>query len=103
MQFMQGSLATHAKNLPKDKLKHTSALAFEYGVDVALLQRKGIYPYSWANGNLARFMVEQLPPIKEFHNDLDDEACSKDDYAHAEKVWKAAECQTFGDYHDLYL
>ena len=42
MQFMQGSLATHAKNLSKDKLK-TSALAFEFGVDVARLQRKGIY------------------------------------------------------------
>ena len=27
---------------------------------------------------------------------------SDDDYAHAQKVWKAFDCTTLGDYHDLY-
>ena len=44
-----------------------------------------------------------VAPIETFHNDLDDEACTPVNYEHAKKVWLAAECKNFGDYHDLYL
>ena len=30
-------------------------------------------------------------------------AFSDEDYEHAKKVWKAFECETLGNYHDLYL
>ena len=63
----------------------------------------GVYPYSWANGDPARFTVDKLPPIEIFKNDLTNEACSESDYKHAQNVWRAAGCKTFGDYHDLYL
>ena len=67
-----------------------------------MLQRKGVYPYSWVN-SVERFAATELPPVEAFHSDLDDKKCKRDDYKHALEVWDAANCQTFGDYHDLYL
>ena len=102
MQFMEGGLAKHAKNLPADKFRQTKALAVESGVDLDLLKQKGIYPYSWVDSD-EKFAIDSLPPQKAFHNDLENEPCSDEDYKHAQAVWEAAKCKNFGDYHDLYL
>jgi hypothetical protein len=37
---------------------------------MALLRRKGVYPYSWADDN-AKFAVAALPGIEVFHDNLD--------------------------------
>merc|ERR1711911_154508 len=44
-----------------------------------------------------------LPPIEAFKNDLTGEACSVDDYGHAQRAWNEFGCQTFGDFMIAYL
>ena len=38
-----------------------------------------------------------------FYSTLTDSGISDEDYEYAKKVWIAFECETLGDYHDLYL
>ncbi len=67
-----------------------------------LFIRKGVYPYSYMNSR-QRLEETSLPPIEAFHNDLTDEEISQEDYDHAWKVWRATNCRTMQDYHDVYL
>ena len=45
----------------------------------------------------------ELPAQNEFDSLLRNERCSADDYARAQRVWERYECETFKDYHELYL
>ena len=38
-----------------------------------------------------------------FYSGLSQEGITDDDYQHAQEVWTTFDCQTIGDYHDLYL
>jgi len=69
---------------------------------VALLLKKGEYPYEYMDG-WEKFQETQLPPRETFYNKLSDEEISDEDYDHAQKVWDIFGCRTMGDYHDLYL
>ena len=69
---------------------------------VALLRKKGIYPYDWMDDE-EKMNETQLPPMDDFYNTLNDTHISVDDYAHAQHVWNHFKCQTFQDYHELYL
>ena len=69
---------------------------------VALLLKKGIYPYDWMNDE-EKMNETQLPPMNEFYNTLNDTHISVEDYAHEQHVWDHFKCQTFQDYHELYL
>ena len=102
LQFLSCGLAKLTENLPRDEFAQTSVLAEEEDIPIEMLQRKGVYPYSWVDSD-EKFSATELPPIEAFHDDLDDRPCRPDDYAHAVEVWEAARCKTFGDYHDLYL
>ena len=99
---MASSLDRLVKNLAPEDLRHARELAAELEVDVELLRRKGVYPYQWVDSP-AKFEETSLPPIEAFYNDLTSEACKTKDYKHAIRVWEAARCKSFGDYHDLYL
>ena len=50
-----------------------------------------------------RFNEKQLPPIKSFYSSLEDKNISLSTYAHLQKIWREFECQTLGDFHDIYL
>ena len=67
-----------------------------------LVLRKGVYPYEYVN-SFERFNETSLPPKEAFYSTLTDSHISEEDYEHAKKVWEAYECETLGDYHDLYL
>ena len=54
-------------------------------------------------GSFEKFNETSLPPKEAFHSSLPDTDISDQDYEHATKVWKAFECETLGNYHDLYL
>jgi hypothetical protein len=70
--------------------------------DLALLCRKGVFPYEWFTG--AHCMEERaLPPIEAFTSRLSGETISVADYAHAQRVWERFGCRTFRNYHNLYL
>ena len=48
------------------------------------------------------FDEPQFPTKEAFYSMLSGLRISDEDYAHAQKVWKAFNCKTLGDYHDLY-
>ena len=68
----------------------------------ALVLRKGVDPYEYMD-SFERFNETSLPPKEAFYSTLTDSHISDEDYEHAKKVWEAYECETLGDYHDLYL
>ena len=69
---------------------------------LAMLRRKGLYPYEWVDSE-ARFAETSLPSRECFYSKLADEMPSEKEYKHALEVWRATGCETFGQYHDLYL
>ncbi len=68
-----------------------------------LLLRKGVYPYSSATSIKKLKEMTSLPPIEAFYNDLNEEACSQEDYRHAQLVWKTFNCQNMLEYTALYV
>ena len=68
----------------------------------ALVLRKGVYPYEYMD-SFQRFDETSLPPKEAFYSTLTDSHISDADYEHAKKVWEAYECETLGNYHDLYI
>ncbi|CAI2201863.1 8167_t:CDS:1, partial [Funneliformis geosporum] len=66
-----------------------------------LVYRKGVYPYDYIDSH-DRFQETELPPIHEFYNTFKSKI-PKDDYKHAQKVWKEFRYKNLGEYHDLYF
>ena len=66
-----------------------------------LLMHKGIYPYEYMD-SWERFLEPVLPSKDAFYSKLSDAHINDDDYAHAQKVWKAFNCKNLGKYSDLY-
>lgn len=104
MSFMATGLDKLVKNPPDAKKQLTTGyFSKKYkGGDISLLMKKGVYPYSWVDSR-EKFQQTTLPERDAFYNDIDEKACSKKDYKHAQKVWTEFECQTFEDYSNLYL
>ena len=98
-QFMASSLEKLVDATDKSDFKLTRK---EFGDQTEILLRKGVYPYEYIN-SLERFNEPQLPTIDKIYSKLSDKSVSEKDYEHAQKVWKEFNCQTLGDYHDLYL
>ncbi|XP_065195842.1 uncharacterized protein LOC135827241 [Sycon ciliatum] len=96
-QFLNASLDRLVKTTPDDSFIFTKTLS-----NHQLLMRKGVYPYEYMN-SFSRFDETQLPAQSKFYSSLSDEGVSDDDYKHAETMWMKFDCQTLGDYHDLYL
>jgi hypothetical protein len=103
-QFMPDSLDNLAKNL-KGATPITSGELKRLGLSgeaCALLTQKGVFPYKWLD-SLERMGETALPARELFTSDLTGETVSEEDYERAQAVWKATNCRTFKDYHDLYL
>ena len=101
MQFMNNSLANLTKNLGTNH-PITSQHFKDYSPEqIALVCRKGVYPYEYINSQ-DRFLETELPPIHEFSTYLHGKINQKD-YNHAQKVWHEFGCKNLGEYHDLYL
>ncbi|XP_065178129.1 uncharacterized protein LOC135808825 [Sycon ciliatum] len=96
-QFLNASLDRLVKTTPDESFTHTKTLP-----NHQLLMRKGVYPYEYMD-SFFRFDETQLPAQSKFYSSLSDEGVSDDDYKHAETMWMKFDCQTLGDYHDLYL
>ena len=84
-KFMSTSLNSLVSNLPKNGFNNLE----KYYTDdkLALLKRKGVYPYEYVD-SLERLMENKLPPKKSFYSTLVGEGISSEDYQHAQKVWK---------------
>ena len=67
-----------------------------------LLKQKGVFPYEYMT-DFSKLSETSLPPKEAFYSQLNKSGISDEDYAHAQKVWRAFNCETMRDYHDLYL
>ena len=100
-KFMASSLDSLTNNLVKGGRK---LFGFEDYSELQynLLTRKGIYPYEYMS-SWDKFEETQLSPIGAFYSNLNMSNVSKDDYQHAQRVWKKFRIHNLGEYHDLYL
>ena len=100
-KFMASSVDLLTNNLVKGGKK---LFGFEDYSELQynLLTKKGIYPYEYMS-IWDCFKEVQLPPIEAFYSNLNMTNVSKDDYQHAQKVWKEFGIGNLGDYHNLYL
>lgn len=69
---------------------------------LALLSKKGVYPYTFMQSHSC-YDINSLPPIEAFYNDLSQKPCSASDYEQACNVWRYFKCRTMLDYTKLYL
>ena len=67
-----------------------------------LIFAKGVYPYSYMTGT-EKFGETQLPPIEAFHDTLDDQSLSREDYNRAHQIWAHYNMKPLQNYHDHYL
>jgi hypothetical protein len=103
--FLTSGLDALVKNLydegkGTEKFKHTKQHC-KKPEHLDLMLRKGVYPYDYMD-SFARFEETELPPKEAFYSKLTNEGISDEKYEHAQQVWDAFECETMGDYHDLY-
>ena len=67
-----------------------------------LLLRKGVYLYEYMD-SMSKFDEKELPIIDNFYSKLNSSGISKEDYAHAKKVWEFFKIKDLGEYHDVYV
>ena len=103
-QFLIASLDKLVKATPASSFKFTTEGYFDGYTEEQrkLLLQKGVYPYEYMN-SWERFNEKELPPIEKFFSSLTNSHITPEEYKHATKVWNTFNCQTLGDYHDLYL
>ena len=105
LQFMSCSLEKLASNLKAASgLDGFTILKSQFPENTLFnhLLRKGVFPYTWFN-HKDKLEEPRLPPREEFRNDLRNEECSEEEYAHAQEVWNIFNCRKFQDYLSLYL
>ena len=98
-QFMNSALDALVQNCGALPLTESVYLQ-QHKID--LLKRKCVYPYDYMD-SADRFKEKRLPPREAFYNKLCEEECTEENYSHAHKVWENFDCETLGDYHDLYV
>jgi DNA polymerase type B, organellar and viral len=67
-----------------------------------LLIRKGVYPYESVTSIKMLKKTKSIPPIENFYSSLTDSTVNAVDYAHAQKVFSAFNCDNLLDYTELY-
>ena len=90
-----------AKITDKKDLNHTRR-EFSKDSEFDLVCKKGMFPYDSFDSE-DKFNEKALPSRRMFYNRLTKSQCKLGDYARAIRVWNEFKCETFKDYHDLYL
>lgn len=102
-RFMATRLSTLATNLVTPDLKKFRETEKHFSNnDMPLVTRKGVYPYDFTD-DWSKLEHTSLPPIEDFYSVLSEEHVEDTEYQFATKVWKHFNCQTLGEYSDLYL
>ena len=100
-RFMSASLDKLSQNLDSEQCVELRKF-FPEDNQFSLLRKKGIFPYSYMD-DIAKLNEPNLPPREEFLNDFTGEIISVEDYDRAKRIWDSFECQTLGDYSNMYL
>ncbi|XP_060865346.1 uncharacterized protein LOC132941347 [Metopolophium dirhodum] len=102
-RFMATSLSTLANNLITPNLEKFRITAKHFSNnDLPLVTRKGVYPYDFTD-DWSKLEQTSLPPIEDFYSVLTEEHVKDTEYQFAVEVWNHFNCQTLGEYSDLYL
>ena len=103
-QFMSSSLEKLTENLydRNDKYKNFQFVQKEIPEHSELLCQKGFYPYDWMDDN-EKFKHQGLPPREAFYSRLKQETITQEEYEYALYVYEKLRCQSFLDYHLIYL
>ncbi|XP_072389467.1 uncharacterized protein [Diabrotica undecimpunctata] len=70
--------------------------------EFGLLRQKGVFPYSYLD-NFSKLDEVSLPTQEEFFDILKGEGISDEKYLRAKRVWEVFNCNTLGEYSDVYL
>ena len=65
------------------------------------IRQKGVFPYKYIN-DYSKLDETKLPSKDEFYNDLIDEHISEEEYERAQSIWKLFNCNSIGEYSDIY-
>ncbi len=66
--------------------------------EMALIARKGFYPYEFIDDH-TKLNYPGLPPKENFYSKVRLDGTSDKDYEHAQNVYNTFKCKDFGDYH----
>lgn len=99
-RFLQTSLSKLANNLTSEQFLQTKKFFDE--TEFPLVTRKGVYPYVYTD-SWEKLDEQRLPEKSNFYSNLTLEDISDSEYEHAMNVWNTFNCQTLGQYSDLYL
>jgi len=104
MLFLQAGLEKVAKSMnPREDFNITRSIFREYGsAKTELLLEKGIFPYQYMTSPTV-FSETQLPDIRFFYDDLNDEPLKMVDYRKAQRIWTELEITDLGHYQDNYV
>ena len=95
------SLDNLVGTLDEDDFMYTRQL-FPDDEKFYLMTRKGVFPYDFFD-NIKKFQYTSFPSREALFNTLSNQECSMKDYLNGKLVWNTFNCQSFRDYHDLYL
>lgn len=99
--FIASSLEKSVSYLSNDVMNETRA-HFSDDTHFNLIRQKGIFPYEYIK-DIDVLNERNLPPIDSFFSTLNGENISQAEYNRAQCVWNTFNCQTIGDYSDVYL
>ena len=102
-KFMASSLDKLSSYLEKlDTLECMSKQDGFSNEQIALLKRKGVFPYDYVS-SFEKLKESNLPSKDDFFSSLYNANISDEYYEHAQHVWQSFNIQHLGQYSDLYL
>ena len=100
-QFLSASL-DHLVSLLLKSGKENFHHTIKHMGDNDLVFAKGVYPYSYMTDR-SKFDQTELPSKEDFHDTLNDEPLSDENYQRARDIWNCFGIQNLRQYHDHYL
>lgn len=105
LRFLPASLSKLASLIPSEKklILYSECAKDNYSLEqIALLERKGVFPYDYVD-SMERLHEESLPSIEHFYSKLNEVHIEPAEYAFALEVWDKFELRTLGEYSELYM
>ncbi|KAB0790736.1 hypothetical protein PPYR_15666 [Photinus pyralis] len=100
-RFLGSSLNVLSKNLSDSECNEIKTF-FGTGRAFELIRQKGVFPYSFVDA-FDKLDQTQLPNKADFFDKLHEQHITEDEYSRAQDVWNLFQCQTLGEYSDIYL
>lgn len=100
LNFLPSSLDNLVHNLKLSGEENFIITRTVFAENFNLMIRKGCFPYSYITHT--NLQETKLPSIDDFFDDLNNRACSTENYLHAQQVWTNFKCNTLQDFLLIY-